>query len=133
VLCPKHAPRLAPRGSGRHRRCDRAPDRLLEAARPSCAAIRRIDAPFTRLREISSRSARLSASRERRTIDNRAFDLSRRKAELALRTRRPTEGDLFGRRLAAFASAFYGIAEERPLRRHGDLLDLAGPKLHRLG
>src|SRR5690348_4576477 len=30
-------------------------------------------------------------------IDNRVFDLSRREAEVALRTRRPTEGDLFGR------------------------------------
>jgi DNA-binding transcriptional LysR family regulator len=62
-------------------------------------------------------------------IDNRIFNLSRREAELALRTRRPTEGDLFGRKLAGIAWAFYGLPEERPLRRRGDKLDLAGRNL----
>jgi DNA-binding transcriptional LysR family regulator len=59
-------------------------------------------------------------------IDNRVFDLSRREAELALRTRRPTEGDLFGRKLASVAWAFYGTPERRPLRRREDTYDVNG-------
>jgi DNA-binding transcriptional LysR family regulator len=59
-------------------------------------------------------------------IDNRVFDLSRREAEVALRTRRPTEGDLFGRKLASVAWAFYGTPEQRPLRRREDAYDVNG-------
>jgi DNA-binding transcriptional LysR family regulator len=59
-------------------------------------------------------------------IDNRVFDLSRREAEVALRTRRPTEGDLFGRKLAEIAWTFYGSSSQRPLRRRADALDLSG-------
>jgi DNA-binding transcriptional LysR family regulator len=59
-------------------------------------------------------------------IDNRVFDLSRREAEVALRTRRPTEGDLFGRKLAGVAWAFYGTSEQRPLRRREDAYDVSG-------
>jgi DNA-binding transcriptional LysR family regulator len=55
------------------------------------------------------------------TIDNRVLDLSRREAELALRTRRPSDGDLFGRKLAMISWAFYGGRDQRPLRRHGEL------------
>jgi DNA-binding transcriptional LysR family regulator len=44
------------------------------------------------------------------TIDNRVLDLGRREADVALRTRRPSQGDLFGRRLAGIAWAFYGGA-----------------------
>jgi DNA-binding transcriptional LysR family regulator len=60
------------------------------------------------------------------TIDNRVLDLSRREAEVALRTRRPTEGDLFGRKLAGIAWAFYGTSTQRPLRRRADALDFSG-------
>jgi DNA-binding transcriptional LysR family regulator len=44
------------------------------------------------------------------TIDNRVLDLGRREADVALRTRRPSQSDLFGRQLAAVAWAFYGGA-----------------------
>lgn len=60
------------------------------------------------------------------TIDNRVLDLSRREAEVALRTRRPTEGDLFGRRLAGIAWAFYGTLTPKHLKRRADTLDLTG-------
>lgn len=60
------------------------------------------------------------------TIDNRILDLSRREAEVALRTRRPTEGDLFGRKLAGIAWAFYGTPTQKPLKRRGDSLDFTG-------
>ena len=57
-------------------------------------------------------------------IENRVLDLSRREAEVALRTRRPTQGELFGRRLAAIAWAFYGAAHRaRPAKRAGGKLD----------
>jgi DNA-binding transcriptional LysR family regulator len=59
-------------------------------------------------------------------IDNRMYDLSRREADVALRTRRPTEGDLFGRKLASVAWAFYGASTQRPLRRRADALDFSG-------
>jgi DNA-binding transcriptional LysR family regulator len=60
------------------------------------------------------------------TIDNRVFDLGRREAEVALRTRRPTEGDLFGRKLAGIAWAFYGSATQKPLKRRADAFDFTG-------
>jgi DNA-binding transcriptional LysR family regulator len=51
-------------------------------------------------------------------IDNRVFDLSRREADVALRTRRPLDRDLFGRKLAGIAWAFYGgLSHETSLRR----------------
>jgi len=45
------------------------------------------------------------------TIDNRILDLSRREADVALRTRRPADANLFGRKLAEIAWAFYGATE----------------------
>ena len=42
------------------------------------------------------------------TIDNRAADLSRREADVALRAQRPREPDLFGRKLADILWAVYG-------------------------
>jgi len=54
------------------------------------------------------------------TIDNRVLDLGRREAEIALRTRRPAEADLFGRRLTAIAWSLYGASHPRAqLRRSG--------------
>jgi DNA-binding transcriptional LysR family regulator len=41
-------------------------------------------------------------------IENRQLDLSRREADLAFRATRPTQGDLFGRKLADIAWALYG-------------------------
>lgn len=46
------------------------------------------------------------------TIDNRVLDLGRREADVALRTRRPTDAALFGRKLAAIGWAVYGPAAE---------------------
>ncbi|GLS20047.1 LysR family transcriptional regulator [Labrys miyagiensis] len=40
-------------------------------------------------------------------IDNRVLSLSRREADIALRPIRPTEGDLWGRKLAGVAWCFY--------------------------
>lgn len=40
-------------------------------------------------------------------IDNRVLSLSRREADIALRPIRPTEGDLWGRKLAGVAWTFY--------------------------
>jgi DNA-binding transcriptional LysR family regulator len=51
------------------------------------------------------------------TIDNRALDLSRREADVALRAARPKQPDLFGRRLADIEWAVYGSADY--LARHG--------------
>src|SRR6266404_3324622 len=51
-------------------------------------------------------------------IDNRVLDLTRREADVALRTRRPSEGSLFGRRLARIAWAFYGAKGSRLLQRN---------------
>jgi DNA-binding transcriptional LysR family regulator len=53
------------------------------------------------------------------SIDNRVLDLSRREADVALRPVRPRQGDLWGRRLAQIAWAFYAApayltARERP-------------------
>ena len=44
-------------------------------------------------------------------IDNRPLDLSRREADVALRAARPTQGDLFGRKLADIAWAVYGAPD----------------------
>jgi molybdate transport repressor ModE-like protein len=41
-------------------------------------------------------------------IDNRVLNLSRREADIALRPMRPTEGNLWGRKLANVAWTFYG-------------------------
>jgi DNA-binding transcriptional LysR family regulator len=41
-------------------------------------------------------------------VDNRQLDLSRREAEVAIRATRPTEGDLFGRKVADTAWTIYG-------------------------
>lgn len=43
-------------------------------------------------------------------VDNRVLDLSRREADIALRATRPTQGDLFGRKLADVRWCFYGAA-----------------------
>jgi DNA-binding transcriptional LysR family regulator len=51
------------------------------------------------------------------TVDNRALDLSRREADVALRAARPRQPDLFGRRLADITWAVYGSADY--LARHG--------------
>jgi DNA-binding transcriptional LysR family regulator len=45
------------------------------------------------------------------TIDNRAVDLSRREADVALRALRPREPDLFGKKLADIIWAIYGTTE----------------------
>jgi DNA-binding transcriptional LysR family regulator len=55
------------------------------------------------------------------SVDNRLIDLSRREADVALRATRPTEGDLFGRKLAdirwgLFASPDYLKARPAPKR-----------------
>jgi DNA-binding transcriptional LysR family regulator len=60
------------------------------------------------------------------SIDNRMLDLSRREADVALRVRRPTDPNLFGRRLTGIAWAFYGHADERvPLKRSGASFNFA--------
>ena len=56
-------------------------------------------------------------------IDNRVLSLSRREADIALRPVRPKEGDLWGRKLADVAWAFYG-APARLDERDGPLSDL---------
>jgi DNA-binding transcriptional LysR family regulator len=54
------------------------------------------------------------------TIDNRVLDLGRREADVALRTRRPSDAALFGRKLASVAWALYGPATgSRAVRREG--------------
>ena len=51
-------------------------------------------------------------------IDNRLLDLQRREADVALRVRRPTEPDLYGRRLATIAWAIYATRDcATPLQR----------------
>ena len=59
------------------------------------------------------------------TVDNRVLDLSRREADVALRATRPTEGDLFGRKLNDIAWALYAsgdyLKRRPPLRRISDL------------
>src|SRR5207244_6424122 len=57
-------------------------------------------------------------------IDNRVLDLTRGEADVALRTRRPSEGSLFGRRLARIAWAFYGAKGSRLLQRNEGALEL---------
>jgi DNA-binding transcriptional LysR family regulator len=49
-------------------------------------------------------------------IDNRALDLSRREADVALRATRPREPDLFGRKLADISWAIYGLTGKGPAR-----------------
>jgi DNA-binding transcriptional LysR family regulator len=50
-------------------------------------------------------------------IDNRQLDLARREADVALRATRPSQGDLFGRKLADLAWAVY--AAPGYLAKHG--------------
>lgn len=50
-------------------------------------------------------------------IENRMLSLSRREADIALRPVRPKEGDLWGRKLADVAWAFYGAPDY--LEAHG--------------
>jgi DNA-binding transcriptional LysR family regulator len=60
------------------------------------------------------------------TIDNRLLDLSRREADVALRTRRPTDANLFGRKLAGIAWTFYGPRDASGgLRRDGARFNFA--------
>jgi DNA-binding transcriptional LysR family regulator len=63
-------------------------------------------------------------------IDNRALDLSRREADVALRATRPAEGDLFGRKLADMAWAVYGSPAY--LKVHGAPNDAAALAGHAL-
>ena len=59
-------------------------------------------------------------------IDNRVLDLSRREADVALRVRRPTDPDLFGRRLTGVSWAFYAaISAGGSLRRDGRSFNFA--------
>ena len=44
-------------------------------------------------------------------IDNRALDLTRREADVALRAARPSQGDLFGRKLADIRWSLYGARD----------------------
>jgi DNA-binding transcriptional LysR family regulator len=53
-------------------------------------------------------------------IENRQLDLSRREADVAFRATRPTQGALFGRKLAAIAWAGYGA--DSYLAAHGTLV-----------
>jgi DNA-binding transcriptional LysR family regulator len=63
-------------------------------------------------------------------IDNRVIDLSRREADVALRVRRPTDSNLFGRRLTGIAWAFYGPASGGgTLRRHGGAYDFSKQRI----
>jgi DNA-binding transcriptional LysR family regulator len=60
------------------------------------------------------------------TIDNRVLDLGRREADIALRTRRPTDAMLFGRKLAGIAWAVYGHpARSRAVRREARTFNFA--------
>ena len=60
------------------------------------------------------------------TIDNRVLDLSRREADVALRTRRPMDPALFGRKLAGIAWAVYGqVGGGKPVRREGGTFNFA--------
>ena len=51
------------------------------------------------------------------SIDNRVMDLSRREADVALRVRRPTDPDIFGRKLTDVAWALFGAREGTPALR----------------
>lgn len=57
-------------------------------------------------------------------VDNRVLSLSRREADIALRPIRPKEGDLWGRKLAGVAWAFY--AAPAYLHANGGLLSKPG-------
>lgn len=58
-------------------------------------------------------------------VDNRVFDLSRREADIALRASHPTQGDLFGRKLADIRWGFYAskdyLAEHKAPRQLRDI------------
>jgi DNA-binding transcriptional LysR family regulator len=56
-------------------------------------------------------------------LDNRALDLGRREADIALRALRPAEPELFGRKLADIAWAVYGRAGDPAPARIEDLGD----------
>lgn len=59
-------------------------------------------------------------------IDNRVLDLQRREADVALRVRRPTDPDLYGRRLATVAWAIYAARDyPTPLKRTRGAWDFA--------
>ena len=64
------------------------------------------------------------------TIDNRALDLSRREADVALRAARPTQPDLFGRKLADISWAVY--AASNYIAARGAPEDEAGLSNHAL-
>lgn len=55
-------------------------------------------------------------------VDNRVYDLSRREADVALRATRPTQGDLFGRKLDDIRWAIFGSAAY--LKAHPDAVTL---------
>lgn len=61
-------------------------------------------------------------------IENRMLSLSRREADIALRPVRPREGDLWGRKLADVAWAFYGAPDY--LEAHGKLRKSADIAAH---
>lgn len=51
------------------------------------------------------------------SVDNKTIDLSRREADVALRAMRPSEGDLFGRKLADIRWGFFASADY--VKTHG--------------
>lgn len=59
-------------------------------------------------------------------LDNRLFDLSRREADVALRTVRPKQGDLWGRKLADLAWAVYGARSYLSKSKAQSLTQLIG-------
>jgi len=64
------------------------------------------------------------------SIENRVLDLSRREADIALRTRTPRDSALFGRKLAGIAWAFYGRAgATKPVRRDKAAFDFGRHKV----
>lgn len=55
-------------------------------------------------------------------VDNRVLDLSRREADIALRATRPSQGDLFGRKLADVRWCFYGASGTDVPKNRRDLV-----------
>jgi DNA-binding transcriptional LysR family regulator len=51
------------------------------------------------------------------SVDNRQVDMARREADVAIRATRPTEGDLFGRKIADVQWGFFSAPDY--LKRHG--------------